>query len=134
MDCSSASQDPTTTRVAQGALLTSRCTGRVRTRSKSDGGGQSVEEVEVEASRLPGVDHQVVAAVELQDDELKQVTGAVEPDTELPLRAGLVEVTHEDRSLRGEGRVVGTTPCLSADAWTLTRHKHGWPLTSPPTG
>ena len=68
----------------------------------------SVKEVEVLASGLHRMDQQLVAAVEAQDDDLKQATCGVEAETELPSRAAVVQVTYEDRVLGGMDSIVGS--------------------------
>ena len=68
----------------------------------------SVKEVEVLASGLHCRDQQLVAAVEAQDDDLKQATCGVEAETELPSRAAVVQVTYEDRVLGGMDSIVGS--------------------------
>lgn len=68
------------------------------------------EEVEVLAPCFHGVDQQLAAAVELQDDDLQQTTRRVEPEAELSCRTVLVQVTDEDRALGSVDGVMGIDP------------------------
>lgn len=61
----------------------------------------SVEQSEHLGTRLHGVDHQVVAAVENENDSLKQSTVAVEAESKLSRRAVVVEVLNLQSPGRG---------------------------------
>lgn len=75
-------------------------------RESSDGMGYgSVEEVEVSPSCLHGVDHEFVAAVESEDDDLEEAAASVESETQLPGGAVIVQVADKDSALSGIDRV-----------------------------
>ena len=57
----------------------------------------SIEQVEVLTTRLHGVDDQLVAIVEAQNDEFQKATRTVEAQAELAAWGVLVEVADEDR-------------------------------------
>ena len=66
----------------------------------------SVEEVEVLAACLHGVNHELVAAVEAEHDDLEEAAGGVESEAQLPGRAVIVKVADEHGMLGGMDGVI----------------------------
>ena len=72
----------------------------------------SVQEVEVAGASLHGVDDQLVAAVEVEHDDLEQSTRAVEPQAKLTGGAVLVRFAGKHPVRRGMHGVIGPDPEL----------------------
>jgi hypothetical protein len=68
--------------------------------------GGSVEKVEVLASRLHGVDQQLVATVKAKHHDLEQAASRVEPEAQLTCRAVFVQVDDKNGMLGGMDGVI----------------------------
>jgi hypothetical protein len=74
---------------------------------------RSVEEVEVLASCLHGVDHEFIAAVEAEHDDFEEAAGGVESEAQLPGGAVGVQVADEDGMLGGMDGVLRVDAVLA---------------------
>jgi len=72
----------------------------------------SVQEVEVVGACLHSVDYQLVAAVEVEHDDLEQPTGGVETQAKLASGAVLVRFAGKCPVCRGMQGVLGPDPML----------------------
>jgi hypothetical protein len=73
------------------------------------------------ASQRHGVDHQPPIVGELEQDDLKQIAGAVGGDREYLGRIGIgVEIEPSEGMIDRVAQIVFGHPCLKAERWIST--------------
>lgn len=86
---------------------------------------RSGKQVDHAEAGFHGVDHQLIAAVEGQDDEFEQSASGVEAEAQLTRRESSSRFPTHTGAVAALTASSSRTPCLNAEGWTFRRPM--WP-------